>query len=275
MKSAVTISLVPEARGGPFVFWDGLADGFARAAALGFDAVEIFPPSARDLDAGEIEKLCARHHLKVAAMGTGGGWVKHKLRLTDPDPAVRHRARTFIGEIVDCAARFGAPAIVGSMQGRVEGEVTREQAVAWLAEGLEELGARAQTQGVPLLYEFLNRYETNLFTRVFESAEFLKKLRTKNVKLLCDLFHMNLEEADIAGALRLAGPQLGHVHFADSNRQAMGFGHTDVESLIAVLREIGYQGYLSAEILPLPNSQAAAEQAMRGFRRALEPGTRA
>ena len=40
------ISLVEEARGGPFVYWDGVADGCKRAADLGFDAVEIFPPSA-------------------------------------------------------------------------------------------------------------------------------------------------------------------------------------------------------------------------------------
>src|SRR3712207_508724 len=44
VKSAVTISLVPEARGGPFVFWDGLEAGCREAAALGFDAVEVFAP---------------------------------------------------------------------------------------------------------------------------------------------------------------------------------------------------------------------------------------
>ena len=32
MKSAVTVSLVPEARGGPFVFWDDLAAGVRQAA---------------------------------------------------------------------------------------------------------------------------------------------------------------------------------------------------------------------------------------------------
>ncbi len=48
MRSAVTISLVPEARGGPFVFWDDLLEGCRKAAALGFDAVEIFPPGPRN-----------------------------------------------------------------------------------------------------------------------------------------------------------------------------------------------------------------------------------
>jgi sugar phosphate isomerase/epimerase len=266
MKSAITISLVPETKGGPFVFWDGLADGFARTAKLGFDAVEIFPSSAEDLDAREIKKLCAEHNLKVAAIGTGAGWVKHKLRLTDPDATVRKRAQAFVGAIVDFAGSFGAPAILGSMQGRWEGTVTREQALAWLAEALEQLGPRAHAAGVPFLYEFLNRYETNLFNRVADSLEFLKTLRTQNVKLLADLFHMNIEESDIAAALRLAGPKLGHVHFADSNRRAIGLGHTDMKPVMAALRDIGYDGYLSAEIFAMPDSQAAAEQTIKAFR---------
>ena len=55
MKSAVTISLVAEAKGGPFVFWDNLAEGCAHASRLGFDAVEIFPSSPSALRVGEVE----------------------------------------------------------------------------------------------------------------------------------------------------------------------------------------------------------------------------
>ena len=266
IQSAITISLVPEARGGPFVFWDDLAVGFEQAAKLGFDAVEIFPPSAEALDARLVRSLLASHKLKLAAVGTGAGWVAQKLRLTDPDPAIRRQAQQFIGAVIDFAGGFDAPAIIGSMQGRFEGNVTRVQALAWLAEGLEQLGPRAHALGVPLLYEPLNRYETNLFTRVADALEFLKPLRTQNVKLLCDLFHMNIEEADIAAALRLAAPKLGHVHFADSNRQAIGFGHTDVAPIAQALRDIGYSGYISAEILPLPDSATAAKQTIASFR---------
>lgn len=266
MKSAITISLVPEAKGGPFVYWDGLADGFARAAALGFDAVEIFPTAAEDLNAREIKQLVEQHNLRVAAIGTGAGWVKHKLRLTDPDAAIRRRAQQFIGAIIDLAGSFGAPAIIGSMQGRWEGAASRDQALAWLAEALEQLGPRAHALGVPLLYEPLNRYETNLFTRVADAVAFLRPLRTQNVKLLCDLFHMNIEEASIADALRAGGSYVGHVHFADSNRQAIGFGHTELASIKAALRDIKYDGYLSAEILPLPDSATAAQQTINSFR---------
>jgi len=266
MHSAVTISLVPEARGGPFVLWDDLAAGCATAAELGFDAVEIFPAGAEALDVAHVTKLLSVKGLKCAAVGTGAGWVKHKLRLTDADAAVRQRAIGFVSEIIDVAGALGAPVIIGSMQGRWGDGVTREQALVWLGEALVTFADRAARHGVPLLYEPLNRYETNLFNRQGEAAPFLQSLPARNIKLLCDLFHMSIEEASIADALRAAGPLVGHVHFADSNRQAVGWGHTDMAPVMNALREINYAGYLSAEVLPLPDGIAAARQTMRSVR---------
>ena len=267
MKSAVTISLVPEARGGPFVFHGDLAAGCAKAAALGYDAVEVFPRSLEELDAPLLRRLLKEHHLQLAAVGSGAGWVVHQLRLTDADAVVRRRAQEFISGIIDFAAGFGAPAILGSMQGRFEGAVTREQALAWLGEAMENLGERAATAGVPFLYEFLNRYETNLCHRVGEALALVESLRTKNVFLLCDLFHMNIEEASIPDALRQAGARIGHVHFVDSNRRAAGLGHLDYGPIAQALRDIGYRGYLSAEALPFPDAEAAAAQTIAHYRK--------
>ena len=266
MKSAITICLVPEARSGPFVFHEGLADGCRRAAALGFDAVEIFPPAANAVDIAELQGLLDHHGLKVAAIGSGGGWVIHKWTLTSPDAEIRAHARDFIRSIIDLAGGFGAPAIIGSMQGRVENGVTREQTLAWLGEALHDLGEyAAATHGTKLLYEPLNRYETNLFNNIADTAAWLRTLKTHRIRILADLFHMNIEEADLAAALRAAGALVGHVHFADSNRRAIGFGHTNAAPIVAALREIGYDGYLSAEILPLPDADTAALQTIEGF----------
>jgi sugar phosphate isomerase/epimerase len=87
------------------------------------------------------------------------------------------------------------------------------------------------------------------------------------VKLLADLYHMNIEEANLADALRKAGPHVGHIHFADSNRRAAGFGHTDFAPIVAALRDVGYGGYLSAEALPLPDTDTAAKQTIESFRK--------
>ena len=265
MKSAITVSLTPEARSGPFVFHDGLPDACLAAAKMGFDAVEIFPPSASAIDQNELRSLLQRHGLRAAAFGTGAGMVVHKWSLAHPDAEVRSKARAFIREIIDLAGAFQAPAIIGSMQGKAEGEVSLEQAHAWLAEALEDLGEHAAQYGQPLLFEFLNRYETNLFNRVEPTAKFLRGLQTKNVRILADLFHMNIEEADLEEAIVEGGDLIAHVHFADSNRQAVGFGHTMIEPVIVALRRIGYTGYLSAEVFPKPFPLIAAQQTSTSF----------
>jgi len=271
MRSAITVSLVPEAKAGPFVFHQGLADACAQAAALGFDAVEIFPPSAAAIDPAGVRTLLTQHRLSIAAIGTGAGWVVGKLSLTSPDAAVRRAAREFVAEIIEVSGRFDAPAIIGSMQGRWDSAVgvSRDQALAWLAEALADLSARAAKHGVPLLYEPLNRYETNLFNRLGDTAAWLRARKIANVSILADLFHMNIEEADSAAALREAGNLVGHVHFADSNRRAIGFGQTRIAPVITALRANGYAGYLSAEVFPLPDASTAAAQTIKAFKQAV------
>lgn len=267
MKPSVTISLVPQAKGGPFVFWGDLADSCAQAAELGYAAVELFLPGPDAVEKNLLRGLLDQHQLKLAALGTGAGWVIHRWTLTHPDVAIRDRAKKFIASMIDFGANFGAPAIVGSMQGRFGNEVTREQALAWLGEALNDLGAHAQNRGVPLLFEPINRYETNLCNRLGDTRDLLASLPTRNVKLLADLFHMNIEEISIAEALRAAGSHVGHIHFVDSNRRPAGSGHIDFAPVAAALRAIGYTGYLSAESLPYPDSQSAARQTMATFQR--------
>jgi sugar phosphate isomerase/epimerase len=267
MRSAITISLTPQARGGPFVFWDDLPAACAKAAQLGFDAVEIFATSPAALDAGIVRPVLDRHKLKVAAVGTGAGWVIHKLALTSPDAAIRSKARDFIRSIIDAGGKLAAPTIVGSMQGRWGDGTSREQALAYLIEALNDLGEHARQYNVPLIYEPLNRYETNMIVTQADGLALLKQLNTDNVRLLADLFHMNIEEVDLPAAIRAAGRAIGHVHLADSNRRPAGNGHTDFATIAEALRDIGYAGYISAECLPWPDSDSAAVKTIESYRR--------
>jgi len=54
---------------------------------------------------------------------------------------------------------------------------------------------------------------------------------------------------------------ISYVHVADSNRLAPGWGHLPLEGLLRVLADLGYEGYLTAEILPKPDPESAARQA--------------
>jgi sugar phosphate isomerase/epimerase len=266
MKSCITISLVEEARGGPFVLWDGLEGSIATAAELGFDAVEIFAPGPEAIDVDRLGKLLESAGLSLAALGTGGGWVKHRLQLADPDAVKRQQAKHFVRGIIDTAGALGGSAIIGSMQGPSGHTGETGEARQYLREALEEGAAWASRYHVPLIYEPLNRYETRQCCTVADGVALLESLAGGNVRLLCDLFHMNLEESDIASALRCGGSWVGHIHFVDSNRRPVGLGHLEYGPIIGALREIHYQGYLSAEALPYPDPLAAAQQTIRAFR---------
>jgi sugar phosphate isomerase/epimerase len=267
IRSAVTISLVEEARGGPFVFWHDLPQSCRQARQLGFDAIELFAPSPAAVDIPSLRKLLAEHQLNLAAVGTGAGWVQQRLHLCLPQKTARSKAIKFIRSMIELGAEFGAPAIIGSMQGRSGEGIDAESALACLADALNELGEYAAGLGVPLVFEPLNRYETNMVNSIAAGVRLLQSLETSNVVLLADLFHMNIEEADIAAALRTGKGYIGHLHFVDSNRRPAGHGHLDFEPIAEALVEISYQGYASAEALPYPDSAAAAKQTIEEFRR--------
>ena len=271
IKSCVTISLVRSLSGGPWIYWDDLEISIPKAKAAGFDAVELFTASADAVNPDTLSRLIEEYSIKIAAVGTGAGRALQGLHLISPDEQIRSKARDFISAMVEFGARFGAPAIIGSMQGHLEKGVERKQALAWLAESLDELGLKAASYGVNLIYEPLNRYETNVINRLGDGADLIKSLNCENVFLLADLFHMNIEEESIAGTIREVAGYIGHLHFVDSNRRPAGMGHIDLAEVARALSEIGFQGYASAEALPYPDPDTAAAQTIAAFKEFLVP----
>ena len=272
MKSAITICLVPEAQRGPFVFHDGIEAGCHAAAEAGFDAVEIFPGTAEEFPASKLPLLLKENSLSVAAVGTGAGWLKQRLSLTDADHEKRARGIQFISALIDTAGEYNAPAIIGSMQGQSTDATKRAEALQLLAEGLGTLADRAQSHGQVLLYEPLNRYETNLLNTQEAAAQFLveNNLVQRGVRLLCDLFHMNIEETNVPESIQRVStihPDIiGHVHWADSNRRAMGLGHTNSQAIYQALVTAGYEQYLAAEVFPFPSATDAANQTIQSIK---------
>ena len=84
--------------------------------------------------------------------------------------------------------------------------------------------------------------------------------------MMIDSFHMNIEDADMWGNMRQVKDYIIHVHYSDSNRLAPGMGHFDFIRMTQILKEIGYHGYLSAEILPLPDDYTAAKQTITSMK---------
>lgn len=266
IKSCVTIALVPQIKYGPWIYWENLEASIDKAAKLGFDGIELFTASADSIDPTKLVTLLEKAQLKLAAVGTGAGKVIQGLTLTDLNPGIRKQAISFISDMISFGAQCNAPAIIGSMQGNILAGTDRQQALEWLAEGLIFLAKQAQTEGVPLIYEPLNRYETNIFNTLPDATSFIQLAGIENVKLLADLFHMNIEEESVPESIRQCGRFIGHVHFADSNRRPVGMGHTPMTEIASALKEIDYNGYVSAEAFPWPDPDEAAKQTIYSFK---------
>ena len=116
-----------------------------------------------------------------------------------------------------------------------------------LLEGLEELGEHADSVGTLVLLEPLNRYEDHMLNRLDQGVEFAAAAGWTSVRVMGDLFHMNIEEDDLGESIRRAEGYLAHVHLADSNRAHPGAGHTDFAPALWALREIGFDGYMAME----------------------------
>ena len=115
--------------------------------------------------------------------------------------------------------------------------------------------------------EPINRYETGLINTVASGLRLVDTIGLDNVGLLLDTFHMNIEEPSMIESMVAAGERLFHFHVADSNRWYPGAGHIDFNAIFSTLNSVGYQGFVSAEILPLPDPDTAAMKTVEYMRR--------
>jgi len=243
----------------PLLYAGDIQLGIRRAAELGYDGVEIHlrDPQSEDLD-GMIAAVQACR-LQVSLIGTGAAYRVDGLSISAVDPAVRAQAVARLQTHIDFAARLGAQVVIGSMQGRLETDpATRRDQYQGAIEVVQQIADYAQAKRVIITLETLNRYEGNFLNTVADALTFLRDVDRPGVKILADTFHMNIEEVSLPAALAQAGDRLSHVHLVDSNRRAAGMGHIDFVPILHTLRDLGYDGYLSGEILPLPDDETAA-----------------
>jgi len=208
--------------------------------------------------------------LEVPAIGTGQAYVEEGLSFTSADPKVRARAITRIRAQIDFASGLGAQVIIGLIRGRSVQGVSREQAMGWLIAALRECAEYAAQREVWLSFEPVNRFHSDLVNTTDEALSLLADVGGPNLGLLLDTFHMNIEERSLCAPLVRAREHITHVHVADSNRWYPGAGHLDFGAIVATLQALNYKGYLSAEILPLPDADTCAARTIAHLRPLLE-----
>jgi len=239
-------------------------DGIRMAAELGYDGVELAIRDPQQIDANAVARALRDARLHIPAVGTGQAFLKDGLSLSHQDEGIRARAIERMEAHIHLAARFGAAVIIGLLRGRISGN--RAATASRLDASLHTLLPIAEREKVSILIEPINRYETDFLARIEDVLAVVDRMGSPALGVLADTFHMNIEETSIEQALRLAGQRLRLVHAADSNRLAPGWGHLDFASIVGTLRDIGYRGFLSAEILPRPDPLAATRQTIAHLR---------
>ncbi len=253
--------------GEPVLLQGPLEYQFKAAAELGYDALEMHLRKPEDASVQEILSLTDKYGVRVSGVATGLAKRADGFCLIDPDPAQRRGAVDRLLSFVDWAGALNAYIIIGSMRGNLPKDETRPQAEAWIREGLSEVLKAAEEKKVNINLEVINRYENNYLNTAAETKAFVESFGSPSLKVHLDLFHMNIEEADMCGAIRTAGSDLGLIHFADNNRHACGEGCLDFAAVLNTLREIGYKGYISVEHLCIPDGYTAAKNTIEYLRR--------
>ena len=244
------------------------AERIQKAAHLGYDGVELMVVRPDELSADEIHTQVSKVGLEVAAIATGAIYMTDQVTLLASNPEISHRAAIRLEALIDLAAALKAPVVtIGSFRGRLAwagGPEARGKLVDLLRVGAE----KAIRQGVRLVLEAVNRYEGDIVITAEEGLGMIEEVGHSHLGLLLDTYHVNIEESSLTDPFRraMAAGRLWHVHLGDSNRLPPGQGHTDFPSIVTALRESGYQGYLSAELLARPDPDTAAEATIKYMR---------
>lgn len=232
-----------------------------RLARYGYDGIELGAEPDR-YALPEVNRLVKDHGLAVLGLTPAADWPTETRDLTNPDPNKRALAVDYGRACVDMAAELGAAyaGILPTPSGRFFGLGSYADEWQWAVEGVRRIGEYAQSVGVSVAVEVLNRYEAFLLNTVAQGLRFVKAVDCESVKLILDIFHMHLEEVCLHSALGEGRHHLATLHLADTNRQGLGRGHLDLVGLFHTLREIEYDGPICLEFSPPgPNPFAAVK----------------
>ena len=232
----------------------------------GFDGVEL---PVFDLDLVKFSRL-GKKLSEIGLERTAVTVCSDADNPISPDAAVREAALTRLKKAIDAVAAAGATLLCGpihSALGTFSG--TGPTSDEW-QRGLEVLtkaADHAQKNNVTLVCEYLNRFECYFLTNAADDASFCREANHPNLKMMYDTFHANIEEKDLAAAMRSCWDQVVHVHISENDRSTPGEGHVDWATTFKTLKELKYDGWLMVEAfgLALPALAAATKVWRRMF----------
>ena len=219
-----------------------------KAAKLGFDILEIGGTPLPDYSEEDIIRLKNAADANGIELTVGyGPSAEHNIG----NPEVREKALEWYKKLFYVMERLGSHVIGGALYSYwpvdYSREINKEEDWKNAVEGMRVMAEVAGNYGVDLNLECLNRFENYLLNTSEEGVRFVKEVGYKNVWVMLDTFHMNIEETSIGDAIRTAGKFLGHFHTGECNRMVPGKGRTPWREIADALREIHYDKYVVME----------------------------
>lgn len=245
-----------------FVVFRGFEKHIPLAAELGYDGVELALKNASEIKITDLDQLLKNSGLSVSCISTGQVFAETGYMFTDKDKNRRNTLRNIYKDFIDLASDYGKLVNIGRVRGKI-GDNGKEDSENRFVDLAGELCEYAQPKDVTLILEPVNRYEIDFINNLDEGVTLMEKINMPNMKLMPDIFHMNIEDVTIGGELAKHIDHISYIHFADSNRLAPGWGHIDFIDIFEKLKLFNYSGWLSVEILPKPDPDSAARQAIR------------
>ena len=251
----------------PLVLGGDFVESMKYAAGLGFNAVEIHVPKPDMLDTDALISACRKFNIGISTIGTGGMYGGEGLSLIADSENIISEVLARLHSFVHKAALLGSAVTIGSIKGNIPRNKNRKPYFNRLAANVRIIADYAATKNVTILLEATNRLENNLLNSARDVHDFIQEYQLPaNVLILVDAFHINIEEASIENCLKDTGDRLGYIHFADNTRRYPGAGCFRFNLLAKAIREYGYDGVLSIECLPLPDSKTVAEASIKFFK---------
>ena len=232
----------------------------------GFDGVEL---PVFDLDLAKFSRL-GKKLSEIGLERTAVTVCSDADNPMSPDKAVRDAALTRLKMAIDAVAAAGATHLCGpihSALGTFSGSGPTADEWQRGLDVLTKAADHAQKNNVTLVCEYLNRFECYFLTNAADDARFCREANHPNLKMMYDTFHANIEEKDLAAAMRSCWDQVVHVHISENDRSTPGEGHVDWATTFKTLKELKYDGWLMVEAfgLALPALAAATKVWRRMF----------
>lgn len=186
----------------------GLAALVEHAAAIGYAAIELW---ARQDDFEEIVDTANRHGLSVASMSGHGSLPDGLNKRSNHD-----RIEAELIQSIDLAAQHGIPGLI-CFSGNRQPHMTEIEAIEATADGLRRVAPYAEAKGINLNVELLNSKIDHPGYQCDHTAwgvAVCERVNSPRVKLLYDVYHMQIMEGDVIRTLRENIRWIGHFHTA-------------------------------------------------------------